>query len=210
VQGNSFTITNGPGRLFGQTLLPASADVAVITNFEVDGVPHPPSAAGAESGGTRLEISPQEEGARDYFLHLLDATDPSQGAPPAASVAEDGDNVRLAIDHGRSHVELSFAKTGDLGGHLTVTQGGTTVCDQDLGEFASGAGGGGAGGGGAGPGGAGGGSGDAASGDDDGGCGCRLAGGEERPSPAAAGGIAVTLLALLARWRRARPRSPRS
>jgi hypothetical protein len=183
VNGNQFTITNGEGRLIGQTLLPASADINVVTNFTVDGAPHPPSSSGNESGGTRLEISPTQEGARDYFLHVLDATDSANNAPPTATATEDEDRVTVALDHGGAHYEVAFAKTGELGGHLIKTMNGTTVCDQDLGQFASGTGGGGPGGtsgsGGptGGPSGAGGTGGAGVDGaGDDGGCGCKAAG----------------------------------
>jgi MYXO-CTERM domain-containing protein len=211
VSGNSFTITNGAGRLIGQTLLPASADITVIQNFEVDGVPHPPSTAGIESGGTRLQISPPQESARDYFLHVLDATDPSQSTPPAATVTEDSATVTLTLDHGGSQYEVLLAKTGDLGGHLKVTTAGQVVCDQDLGQFASGTGGSGGGGpggtsgGGGGPTGGTGGSGASHGSNpgEEGGCGCRVDSG--RPGSGAAV-LAVTLAALALR----RPRSRRS
>lgn len=178
VQGNQFTITNGPGKLFGQTLLPASAEIKTITNFEVDGVPHPPSSSGNESGGTRLEVSPAQESARDYFLHVLNAADADTSAPPAATVAEDGDRVTVVIDYGDDHYEVSFAKTGELGGHLTKTTANMPACDQDLGEFSSGTGGSGPGSGGSGGGGGTGGAGGNAAdgGGDEGGCGCEAAG----------------------------------
>ena len=41
-EGDSFTITNGSGRLYGRTLLPAGATLSTVTNFAVAGTPHPP------------------------------------------------------------------------------------------------------------------------------------------------------------------------
>lgn len=127
-------------------------------------------------------MSPKQEAARDYFLHVLDAEDAAASTPAVASATEEADVVKLSIEHAGAHYELAFAKTGDLGGHLTKTMGGATVCDQALGQFASGTGGAGGGGAGGGPsGGAGGdgGAGGAGGGTgDDGGCGCRAAGAE--------------------------------
>jgi heparin/heparan-sulfate lyase len=74
--GSGFTIVNDSGRLVGQTLLPADADVAVIQNWSVAGVSHPPSSTNNcdEAGGTRLEISPKTESAH-YFLHVMKTID---------------------------------------------------------------------------------------------------------------------------------------
>ncbi|HEY0132837.1 MAG TPA: hypothetical protein VGB85_02120, partial [Nannocystis sp.] len=81
--GDRFTITNGEGRLLGRTVLPQGAVVTAVHDFAVDGKPHPPQQGTLESGGTRLEVSPAQESARDYFLHVLLATDAGQSeAPP--------------------------------------------------------------------------------------------------------------------------------
>jgi hypothetical protein len=209
VSGNQITITNGEGRLFAQTLLPASADMTTVTNFEVDGVPHPPSSSGNESGGSRVEVSPSKEEARDYFLHLFDATDSSQGAPPSASATEEGDQVKVTIDHAGAHYEITFAKSGDLGGHLTKSEGGSTVCDQDLGQFASGTGGSGSGATGAGGGGGGsGGEGGSDTSGDEGGCGCEAVGRSGEGGLAAIAALSLATARILRARRRASTRSP--
>ncbi|MBW2454630.1 MAG: heparinase II/III family protein, partial [Deltaproteobacteria bacterium] len=180
VDGNVFVTDNGGGRLIGQTLLPAQADIEVIANFAVEGTPHPPSNTGNESGGTRLEISPAQEGARDYFLHVLHATTPATTDPPTASLLEDDATATVTIELDGTTYAVTFAKAGDLGGHLTVTTGGSIDCDQDLGEHASSSGAGGGGAGGAGTGGSSSGGGGVTPGstsaDDDSGCGCRQGG----------------------------------
>jgi len=127
VTGADFSLTNGPGRLIGRTVLPEGAQIAVVSNFEVEGKPHAPNPGGAESGGVRLEVSPAQEGARDYFLHVLRATDAGQTGLPALSVQQDDASVTLTID---GTTTLRFAKTGPVGGHITVAG----KCDQDLGE----------------------------------------------------------------------------
>lgn len=211
VAGNTFTVTNGPGRLIGQTLLPADADMTVIDNFTVEGKPHPPFQGGNESGaGTRLEVSPKQESARDYFLHVLDATDPSKSAPLPATVEDGSDEVKLTVDDGSAQTTLTLHKTGALGGHITVTgKDGAALCDQDLGAKASGGGGsgggssnGGAGGGGgnAGAGGAAEGGSSGGSGDDKGGCGCRV----EGSSGEGTGALVLAVAAAMALGRRRR------
>jgi len=139
IKGNVFTLTNGTGRLIGQTLLPADADMNVVTNFSVEGTTHAPWSTGDESGGTRLEISPKKESARDYFLHVLDATDPSTTTAPTAKVVEDATSATVTIDHAGSKYSLKLAKTGAMGGHVTVTgSDGKIACDQDLGAKGTG------------------------------------------------------------------------
>ncbi len=206
VQGQSFTLDNGAGRLYAQTLLPSDAEVATRTNFEVDGAAHPPSSTNQcdEAGGTRLEISPKQENARDYFLHVLDATSSSDGTAPTSEVSEDESSATVTIDKGGITTTLTFAKTGQPGGHIRVAQAGSTLCDQDLGENPVPATGGAGGGGGA----SGSGGGSAASGGssagtdtdagDDSGCGCRTGGQPDH------GGryLLLTLLALVALRRR--------
>ena len=67
VSGANYTLTNGGGTLYAQTMLPASAKANVITNFTVEGTPHPPTVAGNESFGTRIEVVAPTGQARDYF-----------------------------------------------------------------------------------------------------------------------------------------------
>jgi MYXO-CTERM domain-containing protein len=135
IAGASFSITNGPGKLMGQTLLPAAADVSVVSNYGVAGAPHPPSSTSLcdEAGGTRLEISPKQERARDYFLHVLYATDSTVTVGPTASATEDANGVTATIDDGSNQYVLTLPKIGPIGGHLAIrAKSGATVCDQDL------------------------------------------------------------------------------
>lgn len=135
--GATYTLTNGEGKLIGQTLLPADADVNVISGFTVDGSPYPPSSSGVESGGTRLEISPRKEGTRDYFLNVMVVGDASV-ARPTAKVEDATDKATVTLDHGGKSYVLSLSKTGALAGHVTVKSGGATECDKDLGAEATG------------------------------------------------------------------------
>jgi hypothetical protein len=204
VDGQSFSIENGPGRLVGQTLLPAEAQIDVVTNFAVAGTPHPPSSTDNcdEAGGTRLEISPRTESERDYFLHVLRTGESGSTSAPAATASEDESIVTVTIDDAGRQIRLRFAKTGELGGHIT-TSGSGVACDEALGSNPEPGPGGAAGSGGGGAGGlpSGGAGGEPAASGDDGGCGCRLP-----ATPGAAHGWLAQLaaLALVRRSRRSR------
>lgn len=188
VAGSEFSVTNGPGELKGRVLLPEGATINVVDNFTVEGTPHPPSFADVESGGTRIEVIPGAQNARDYYLVLLQAVGPEASSPPVASVTEDAESAQVAITHNGSEYKLSFAKSGDLGGHLTATLANGTDCDQnlgDMGEIPTGGGGSGgntgAGGNAGGSGGAGGGQGGAGGGGQPGDCGCSIPGQADGP-----------------------------
>jgi MYXO-CTERM domain-containing protein len=189
VTGSDFTVTNGAGKLAGKALLPAGATIRVVENYTVEDVPHPPSFADPESGGTRLEIVPAAPGARDHYLVVLQATDAANTSPPDATVTEDAASATVTISHGGSEYKLSFDKSGDLAGHLTASLADGTACDQDLGAMGTtptgsgGSGGPGGGGQSGGTGGADGGQGGGGDGES-GGCGCSVPGDDGDTSPA--------------------------
>jgi hypothetical protein len=220
VTGQSFTLQNGAGTLVGTTLLPTAAKVNTISNFSVEGNSYPPNPTGVEAGGTRLEVIPATPKPRDYFLHVIDAID--SVSPPAptlpATVQEAANVATVTFGDASNGFVVSFDETGALGGHIKVTRGGTTACDEDLGASSqttslpdggvAPAGDGGSGGGveggvgGRSGGDAGSGSGASASTGSGGGCGCRL--GSAREDAVGASALLLGLAALLRR-RRARP-----
>jgi hypothetical protein len=227
VDGSTVTLTNGAGRLISRTLLPAAAELNPVADFAVDGIPHPPNQTGLESGGARVEVSPKQEGARDYFLHVMRATDATDTSAPVASATDDANTVTLNLSHAGSEVTLVFSKSGAMGAHVSYEQNGTMLCDRDLAtSTAPDAGAGGSGGSGAagsggssatGSGGAAGadagagaaaGNGPAAwpAGDDDSGCGCRAG----TPARSLSGAAAITLALLALRRRAPRPKTRRS
>jgi hypothetical protein len=139
VNGSSFTITNPMGaKLFGQTLLPAGATLNTVTNFKVAGMSYPPSMAGNESGGARLEVVAPPGNARDYFLHVFDAALPGTKSP-TSTVSQDSDSATVSIDDGKNTYVVVFVKSGALGGHVTITSndGGAATCDLALGGESS-------------------------------------------------------------------------
>jgi hypothetical protein len=80
----------------------------------------------------RLEVEPTTKEARDYFLHLLFVTEEGVKEAPAAERVEEGDRVGARLRLGGREVTVLFNKTGDLGGHLKVTEAGKTLQDADL------------------------------------------------------------------------------
>jgi hypothetical protein len=87
----------------------------------------------------RLEVEPTTSEARDYFLHVLFVTDegarqPDAGAKevPQAERVEEGDRVGARLRLGDREVTVLFNRTGDLGGHLNVTEAGKTLHDAEL------------------------------------------------------------------------------
>jgi hypothetical protein len=222
VNGLQFSITNPKGaQLFGQTLLPSGATLNVVPGFTVAGSSVPPTQAGNESGGTRLEVVAAIGNTRDYFLHVFDAA-LAGGTRPNAMVTQDSTSATVSIDDGTNTYVVEFAKSGALGGHVTVTpaNGGPATCDSALGGAATVDGGvpttdggpapaGDAGdGGGAKPGdggGEGGGAGSGAPASSSRGCGCAVPGGPLPLVPALSIGALVTAL-LGVRRRRSRCR----
>jgi hypothetical protein len=141
VSGGDFSVDNGTGRLVGRALLPAAPTLTTVTNFTVAGMSYPPAQAGNESGGTRIEIAPSAAAARDYFLVVLGATDASTQRVPQTTVDDAPDAATLTLDDGTTKWVVRFPKSGPLGGHVTVTKGSQTVCDEALGGGGGGDGG---------------------------------------------------------------------
>jgi uncharacterized protein (TIGR03382 family) len=128
----TFSLSFDGGTLLGSTVMPTSAHVTAVNNFTVAGTPWPPSTPGLEQGGTRLEISPPTQETRDYFLHVLDATD--TGVYPSATLNETAGTASIHFSDSAASYLLTFNKTGALGGHLQVTaDGGNVLCDLALG-----------------------------------------------------------------------------
>ena len=137
VQGSTLGVTNSDGRLWCQTLLPSDPEVVVVEPVvleegkripDVDVTQYPPGYPGQ----WRIEISPREPAKRDYFLHVLSA--PAKGVTerPQATVTQTDGSVTATVTWAGKTVVVRFPKTGELVGHLTITdrQGKVLVGDQ--------------------------------------------------------------------------------
>ncbi|TVS09677.1 MAG: hypothetical protein EA424_26635 [Planctomycetaceae bacterium] len=84
-------ITNGPGRLFVQTLLPPDATTQLYSGDELYSYGnrhYPPSRDTGPAPKCRIEVSPSKPSQTDFFLHVLTATDADTDAVPRAVVAD--------------------------------------------------------------------------------------------------------------------------
>jgi hypothetical protein len=107
-----WTITNGQGRLFVQTLLPAGAQVHIAQGDELylyDSDTFAPERATGPAPEARMQVSPRAPSQADTFLHVLTATDAATEQAPAAQLdkTQDGE-LRVRIGDTRIH----FPKAG--------------------------------------------------------------------------------------------------
>jgi hypothetical protein len=88
-QAPGLVITNGKGRLFVQTLLPAEHKVELAAGedlYRYGGNVYPPRRNTGAAPECRIQISPAKSAATDYFLHVLTATSADVETAPRASV----------------------------------------------------------------------------------------------------------------------------
>jgi len=120
----NFTITNGKGRLHLQTLLPARPLVklnAGAAMYTYNGKAHPPSQEVPGMAKCRMEISPSEPNAVDYFLNVLTTTDATTASVPQASVKV-GSEIMVTI----GEAVITF-KTTEVGGSVSLGGKGTPL-----------------------------------------------------------------------------------
>lgn len=124
-QSPHLVITNGPGRLFVQTLLPEAADVRLVSGedlYRYGGQSFPPERNTGPAPECRIEVSPATPAETDYFLHVLTAADAQTQSVPVAKVdvGDQGpngpsDEVLVTLS-GR---EIRFSKS-TVGGHIVL------------------------------------------------------------------------------------------
>lgn len=99
--GEHWLVTNGYGRLFIQTLLPANAAVRVLSGeeqFNYDGQSCPPTFRHGSGPDSRIEISPSVPSNEDFFLHVFTTLDYNVTQIPPASVRVEGDDVIVSVN----------------------------------------------------------------------------------------------------------------
>ena len=111
VEGDTYTIVNGDGRLITQRLLPAPAEVNSIYGYTYGGLEFPPDNDRLSSTAIkwRLEESPEKASQEDVFLHVL-TTD----APQQATLIREGDKL------GARFGDIAVVFDGPVGGTLTI------------------------------------------------------------------------------------------
>jgi len=156
--GDTFTIDDRwpgmKGRLFAKVLLPREEERVVRTvggawhDFEVAGVNYGPTEAtysekkGRENAhnrentigveGWRIELSPRDAVAETQFLVVLHACDQMTEKMPAVERVEANGQVGAKMTVGGRTYVVTFATSGPVGGHITITEAGKTLVDRAL------------------------------------------------------------------------------
>jgi hypothetical protein len=98
--GPQLIITNGPGRLFFQTLLPQDPEQRLVSGnelYKVNDRAYPPLRTTGPAPECRIEVSPPRAATEDYFLHVLTAASAETTTVPVADVQVEGPRVIVNI-----------------------------------------------------------------------------------------------------------------
>jgi hypothetical protein len=109
--GKQLVVTNGAGRLFVETLLPAEAKVNVVRGEDLYRYGERTYAPKRDTGPApecRVEISPSRPQKEDFFLHVLTAVDATVDSVPTAELKETADKIWVLV----GGATLWFAKDG--------------------------------------------------------------------------------------------------
>jgi heparin/heparan-sulfate lyase len=134
------------GRIFCRTLLPRGAVIEKIggpgKEFVADGVNYPisedPDFEVPElMGRWRVEVSPSTPNKEDIFLHFIQVGGQSLQNMNDVEMEENNEMVKLSFKTEDLEVSLELAKTGAVGGHITIKQDGEIVIDKNLAQAIS-------------------------------------------------------------------------
>lgn len=125
--GEHLVVTNGKGRLFIQRLLPQDAEVRLATGAELytyGGRTYPPGRDTGPAPECRIEVSPREARAVDYFLHVLTAADAETTTVESAAVETRERQTEVAV--GAATIVFT---TGHVGGSIESAGRQTTLAE---------------------------------------------------------------------------------
>jgi hypothetical protein len=75
-----------------------------------------------DQGAWRIEVYPTKPATRDYFLHVIRMQSNQAEEPGAVALSrDDKDRAEANVVLGGRVYLISFAKTGDTGGHIRIT-----------------------------------------------------------------------------------------
>ncbi len=117
--GEHLVVTNGKGRLFLQTLLPRNPRVELVSGsdlYRYGGKNYPPRRDTGPAPECRVEISPSQQSAADYFLHVLTAADSNVASPEKAIPRIEGQRVTVTI----GKTKIAFTAT-QVGGGIQIS-----------------------------------------------------------------------------------------
>jgi len=141
----------GEGRLFCQTLYPRDAVPEKVggpgKEFWVDGknyaiaddwkywsnVPgHKPGEVPDTMGRWRMEVKPGEARTQDWFLHVLQASSQDVESMVQSELLERDDQLGVTFTRGGRTYTVTFNRSGEVGGHIRIEEGGTVLIDRPL------------------------------------------------------------------------------
>jgi hypothetical protein len=115
----NLVITNGTGRLYIQTLLPGNPQVKLAAGpnlYSYGGKTYPPEQNTGPAPQCRIEISPSQQAATDYFLHVLTATDANTISVEKAVAEIQGQEVVVTL----GETKITFT-TDEVGGYINAS-----------------------------------------------------------------------------------------
>jgi hypothetical protein len=117
-----FSLTRGAGRLMGQTLMPANAMRQVIDGYTVGEETLNPLVTSDDNRGIRMEVIAPRGRDREYFLHVMNATDTERNTMPPAALVENSmrSGVRIGDPSGERSYTVMFDRMGTTGGEVRV------------------------------------------------------------------------------------------
>jgi hypothetical protein len=146
--GDTLRAAHGGSVLFSKTVLPRKAVIRVLGGpghqFEVNGENYDMYPQWWKQVGTkeyqeqigigwwRVEVEPEAKSPSDLFLHVLWATDDRAQKMFPVETIEDANQVGVRFVADDITVEASFAKTGDVAGHVRMMKEGRALADGPL------------------------------------------------------------------------------
>jgi hypothetical protein len=116
-RGGRLAVTNDSGRLFVETLLPADAQVILVSGdalYRYGGRSYPPARNTGAAPECRIEVSTARPQREDLFVHVLTAVDATVEAVAEAAVEVSDETVRVRV----GEAMVCFEKAG--GGEVEV------------------------------------------------------------------------------------------
>ena len=110
---SNLVVTNGKGRLFIQTVLPRNPQIRFVKGanlYRYSGKTYPPQRDTGPAPECRIEISPSQPAAIDYFLYMLTATDANTTSVEKADVQTEDSEVTVIV--GKAKITFTMAEVG--------------------------------------------------------------------------------------------------
>ena len=155
ITGKEFRADQGAGRILVRTLYPTDAVLEEIggpgKEFWADGKnwaltddwwaryagvlrgkPLKKGEIAETMGRWRVEVKPGQAREEDYFLHLIQVSDQTVEKMITSKVSETANQIQLTFTVGARTYTISLNKTGEIGGHIRITEGRKVLVDRDL------------------------------------------------------------------------------